>query len=315
CAFHSPLVAPAMARLADLLAETSLSAPRVPVFSNTTAARYPDAPEAIAALLAQHLVEPVEFEREIVAMHDDGARLFVEAGPKGGRKSVLSGLVGRIVADRPHVAVPVDRPERSGVVPLLDCLATLAAEGAAIEADRLFVGRDVRPLDLSNLGEGGHAAAPRASAWLVNGGRARPVGVEPEESKPIELEDVMNDCSVNAQTPVAYGSHEAEPHAVETARATPVPPAPITATDGDGDVMRQSHGVMARFLEPERAVMLTYLGRPDLAPATSAPPRPIESITVPRSIPAPLSPAANGSNGHDVPIAAPAADGNGHAAT
>ena len=41
-------------------------------------------------------------------MYDDGARLFVEVGPR----SVLTGLVPRILGEREHLAVPMDRSGR-----------------------------------------------------------------------------------------------------------------------------------------------------------------------------------------------------------
>src|SRR5207249_2433699 len=71
CAFHSPLVAPAQARLAGILAETPFATPHGTVYSNTTAQRYPQEPEAIRALLAEHLVCPVRFADEINALYAD----------------------------------------------------------------------------------------------------------------------------------------------------------------------------------------------------------------------------------------------------
>ncbi len=47
-------------------------------------------------------IRPVEFVREIEAMYDDGARIFVEVGPR----SVLTGLVPQILGEREHLAVP-----------------------------------------------------------------------------------------------------------------------------------------------------------------------------------------------------------------
>src|SRR6185503_13080704 len=88
CAFHSPLVAPARERLAQYLAGVEFRAPRLTVFSNTTAGPHASDPGQIASVLAQHLVEPVRFAEEIAALHDAGARIFVEAGPK----NVLSTL-------------------------------------------------------------------------------------------------------------------------------------------------------------------------------------------------------------------------------
>src|SRR5262249_24779493 len=91
CAFHSPLVAPAERRLAEELRNTALETPRLPVFSNTTADLYPDEPDAIAQLLAEHLTRPVAFSREVEAMYEAGARVFVEVGPR----NVLSSLIGK----------------------------------------------------------------------------------------------------------------------------------------------------------------------------------------------------------------------------
>ena len=73
---------------------------------------------------------------EIEAMYRDGARLFVEVGPR----SVLTGLVPQILGDREHLAVAVDRSGRPGCVPLLHALAALASEGVPVDTERLFSG-------------------------------------------------------------------------------------------------------------------------------------------------------------------------------
>src|SRR5262249_57741920 len=59
CGFHSPLVAPARPAFERALAEGRFQAPRLPVFSNTTAGPHPDDHAALAAPLAQHLTSPV----------------------------------------------------------------------------------------------------------------------------------------------------------------------------------------------------------------------------------------------------------------
>ena len=102
CAFHSPLVGRRSARLAEVLRDARRSrSPRMPVYSNTTAAPYPDDPAAIAGA-ARRAPDPAgaSSSREIEAMYDAGARIFVEVGPR----SVLTGLVGRMLGERPHLA-------------------------------------------------------------------------------------------------------------------------------------------------------------------------------------------------------------------
>jgi len=171
CAFHSPLVRGACATFARDLATVQVAAPALTVYSNTTTGVYPTAPAAIRDLLAQHIGEPVRFAAEVEAMYAAGARIFVEAGP--GR--VLTGLVGRILGKRPHVAVACDRPGEDGVVQFLLALAQLAVHGVPVDADALFADRDVARISLDA------PPAPRhsASAWWVNGQRAWPMHGEP----------------------------------------------------------------------------------------------------------------------------------------
>ncbi|HEY2158603.1 MAG TPA: acyltransferase domain-containing protein, partial [Isosphaeraceae bacterium] len=171
CAFHSPLVAPAQRQLAGVLSQLALRPPRLPVFSNTTAGLYPESPAEIVALLGEHLVRPVRFVAEIDAMYQAGARLFVEVGPR----SVLSGLVGQILHDRPHVCVSLDQPGRHGLTQLLHGLARLVTEGVPLRFERLYRGREVRRLDLSALEKETGKVAHSPTTWLVNGGRARPI--------------------------------------------------------------------------------------------------------------------------------------------
>ena len=104
--FHSPLVARAREPLARALAQFRFATPKCPVFSNTTAAIYPSDPSAISALLAHHLVSPVLFHQEILAMYEAGARIFVEVGPQG----VLTGLIGQILrTSRTSRSLPISK--------------------------------------------------------------------------------------------------------------------------------------------------------------------------------------------------------------
>ncbi|MEV7983431.1 beta-ketoacyl synthase N-terminal-like domain-containing protein, partial [Streptomyces sp. NPDC086519] len=93
CAFHSPVVAGAGDRFAEVLADTAVRPPEFPVWSNRTAAPYrPDA-DAVRAELAAQIGSPVAFSAQIEAMYEAGARVFVEAGPG----TVLTRLVGQIL--------------------------------------------------------------------------------------------------------------------------------------------------------------------------------------------------------------------------
>ncbi|MFG2875641.1 SDR family NAD(P)-dependent oxidoreductase [Streptomyces sp. NPDC048337] len=155
CAFHSAVVADAAATLATELAGTAVADPAVPVWSNTTAAPYPPGPDAVRGLAARQVAEPVRFVEQVEAMYASGVRTFVEAGP--GR--VLTGLIGRILHDRPHTAVPLDVPGEHGLTRLVTALAELAAAGVPVAPEALFRGRTTR------LPE----RAPNRPGWLVDG--------------------------------------------------------------------------------------------------------------------------------------------------
>ncbi|MGH3863122.1 SDR family NAD(P)-dependent oxidoreductase, partial [Actinokineospora sp.] len=160
CAFHSPLVAGAGSTFAEVLAGVPVSAPEVPVWSNRTASAYPTDPDRVRAELAAQIGSPVRFAEQIEAMHADGVRIFLEAG--AGR--VLSGLVGRILGDRPHTVIAVDN---GGLPGFLDAVARLAVAGIDVRTGWLFSGRDAR--DVSTL------TPPARPGWTIDGSFVRTV--------------------------------------------------------------------------------------------------------------------------------------------
>jgi malonyl CoA-acyl carrier protein transacylase len=155
CAFHSPLVAAGAPIFAASLG--GVRAPAFPVWSNTTAAPYPNDPAQVRAVLAGQLAAPVRFVDQVEAMYAAGARVFVEAGP--GR--VLTGLVGKILGARPHVAVACDVAGEAGLPRFLLALAELAAAGVAVDAEPLWRGRGARTVTV--------ATTPRRPGWILNG--------------------------------------------------------------------------------------------------------------------------------------------------
>jgi [acyl-carrier-protein] S-malonyltransferase len=90
-AFHTPLMRPAVERLAAALAAADLRAPRIPVVSNVDARPHTD-PEEIRALLARQVVGVVEWQASVAYILSTGVRSVWEIGP--GR--VLRGLLKRI---------------------------------------------------------------------------------------------------------------------------------------------------------------------------------------------------------------------------
>ncbi|WP_103337761.1 type I polyketide synthase [Amycolatopsis sp. CA-126428] len=184
CAFHSPLVAGAVPRFADVLAEHPVAEPRVPVWSNRTGGRYPVDPDAVRAELAAQIGAPVRFADEIQAMYADGARIFVEAGP--GR--VLSGMIDSILDGRPHDTITIESSQGAGLPGLLTALARLAVLGVDVRTSWLTSGRDA--VDVSRL------TPPRRPGWTVDGqtvrtvdGKYLPGGLAPAQRVEVTMTD------------------------------------------------------------------------------------------------------------------------------
>lgn len=90
--FHCALMAPAAARLREILEPVPVSDPRVPVVRNVDAGLTRAAAEVKPALVTQ-VASPVRWTESVQRLHAEGATVFIEVGP--GR--VLTGLLRRIL--------------------------------------------------------------------------------------------------------------------------------------------------------------------------------------------------------------------------
>ena len=90
-AFHSPLMEPARAELAEAIASTSFSKPMCPVYQNVSTKAETD-PATIQANLIAQLTSPVRWTQSVRNMIADGATHFIELGPG----AVLQGLIKKI---------------------------------------------------------------------------------------------------------------------------------------------------------------------------------------------------------------------------
>ena len=89
-AFHSPLMEPARAELAEAIERTVFNVPICPVYQNVTAEATMD-PELIKSNLLLQLTSPVRWTQTVRNMVAAGAYSFLEIGPG----TVLQGLVRR----------------------------------------------------------------------------------------------------------------------------------------------------------------------------------------------------------------------------
>ena len=101
-AFHSPLMEPARAELAEGIAKAQLHTPICPVYQNVTAQATTD-PETIKANLLTQLTSPVRWTQSVINMLADGADHFIELGPG----KVLQGLVSKTACGTKGTSTPV----------------------------------------------------------------------------------------------------------------------------------------------------------------------------------------------------------------
>ena len=98
-AFHTPLVAHAQQPFAKAIDSVTFNKPKVAVYANATGEAHSEDQAAIKASLKEHILQSVQFSKEINNLYDAGGRIFVEFGPK----NVLTRLVDNILEDKAEV--------------------------------------------------------------------------------------------------------------------------------------------------------------------------------------------------------------------
>ncbi|NKB68802.1 MAG: SDR family NAD(P)-dependent oxidoreductase [Candidatus Latescibacteria bacterium] len=217
--FHSPAMEPCLEPLTRSWEQIETRAPDMPVYSNVTAELHPADARQIGASMSRHLADTVRFVEQIRHMHRDGGRVFFEVGP--GRS--LCGLVGRILADKPHVAIPLDQAGGDAWEGLAKTLAQAAVLGLDIDLAAWFRERNVQALSPEQyLDAERRRQAGRPTDWWLTGKGGRPVveGNLPRPEEPVP--DVFTDFE---------GEDE------ETAAALQKTPAQENENDGEAEAM------------------------------------------------------------------------------
>ncbi len=176
-ALHTPLMAGAARQLEAALRKLPIKAPRLPVYSGSTGEPYPSDTHAIAAQLAAQLASPLKFDLQVAALHDAGARLFVECGP--GR--ALTDLVRRALHGREFRAVALEGEEGPAWMGVARLLAEAAVAGLPVRIDRWYEGRASLDKGPQQVIDEALRAEGRPTDWFIDSTGNRPVqaAVEP----------------------------------------------------------------------------------------------------------------------------------------
>ncbi|MEM9445730.1 MAG: SDR family NAD(P)-dependent oxidoreductase [Verrucomicrobiota bacterium] len=255
CGFHSPIMAPAAKAFEEALKNTSFEVPNLKVYSNATAQTYPSDSQKPRELLSQQLVQQVLFQKEIEAMYDAGARVFVEIGPK----NVLTKLVTTILKDKAHTAIATDNAKIHGVTAFLHSLANLCAEGIEVYAEPLYEGRNLKVLDFRNLAKTAKEGYPK-HYWLVNGALARPCTEAPAIPTPkATMTKAINQELLAQENTMTSPSnnHSMETHSNRKPSASPS--YPIVSSPGSLEIFSQYQETMRQFLATQENVLSRLL--------------------------------------------------------
>lgn len=90
-AFHSPYMKDASAELRTALEGLEINAPKIPLYANLTAKKYPTDKESIINTIANQASSSVRFEETLRGMKEQGIDTFIEVGAG----KTLSGFVNR----------------------------------------------------------------------------------------------------------------------------------------------------------------------------------------------------------------------------
>ncbi|MFJ2178446.1 SDR family NAD(P)-dependent oxidoreductase [Streptomyces sp. NPDC087851] len=134
-AFHSPLMEPMLARFEQALKQVSWREPEIPVVSGTAGAEVTD-----PAYWVRHVRDTVRYHDSVLELRDQGADLFLEAGPAGTLTAMATADSG--------VWLPALRAERDEPETLLTAVAGVHAHGSTVDWTALLGARSASPVSL-----------------------------------------------------------------------------------------------------------------------------------------------------------------------
>jgi acyl transferase domain-containing protein len=250
-AYHTPLFGPYCDALDDFLGGLEFEPPTVDIYSCVTSQAFPRDPQAVRRIVRDQWSRPVRFRETIETMYESGVRVFVEAGPRG---NIVS-FIDNILQDRPHLAVPANVPQRSGILQLNHAMGLLAAHGIDMRLDALYAHRSPRRLDL----EAGMAESTLAKT-------------RSQEMRLLTGMPVLGDDDIDALRVLTTATPSRDDLETSPEPTAPVN-APVDATAAGqasvrSAVIQRYLATMERFVAVQGDVMLAYLTGATPAPAS-----------------------------------------------
>jgi acyl transferase domain-containing protein len=235
--YHTPLFSHVSDHVREYFSSFEIRPPAIPIYSCATGMLYPSEPSAIVDLSAELFTRPVLFRQTIETMYRDGARIFIEAGPRGN----LTAFVNDILRGRPHTAIAVDRVRKPGITALHHALGTLAANHVPLDFSPLYRNRD--PSRLAFDVQADRRPDPDREPGMVHISTGLPLPSLPPIQRPVKTPD---------RAPTLAGTHP-ELNPVTTRGGIPKSSSPLTPA------LEEHFTLMQDFLDTQEAVMTGYL--------------------------------------------------------
>ncbi|HYD54414.1 MAG TPA: beta-ketoacyl synthase N-terminal-like domain-containing protein, partial [Gemmatimonadaceae bacterium] len=182
-AFHTSIVAPASEALCHVLEQLDFHPPVLPIISNVTGEFYPMGPgieREIVDLLTRQVSAPVQFVRGLEALYAEGARVFVEVGPK----KALQGFVDDVLGPAGDVtSLFTNHPKTGDIAAFNQALCGLYAAGLGVGVPAAELATPAAVLSAAR------AAAPvaRAAEPLAEPVAVRPASIGHDQYDELQL--------------------------------------------------------------------------------------------------------------------------------
>ncbi|MGZ9164529.1 MAG: type I polyketide synthase, partial [Anaerolineales bacterium] len=128
-AFHSPLMDPILDAFEQTAASLTYSKPKISIVSNVTGELIPGEQIGQPSYWRTHLRQPVQFQKAMETLHDQGYKVFLEIGPQ----PILLGMGQRCISGEKNIWLASLRQRKEDWLQMLESLGTLYVNGMEVD--------------------------------------------------------------------------------------------------------------------------------------------------------------------------------------
>ncbi|MDP7620249.1 MAG: acyltransferase domain-containing protein, partial [Dehalococcoidia bacterium] len=144
-AFHSRMMKPMLGEFEEVMRSVSLSAPRIPIVSNTTGRLLSSQQATDPSYWTEHASKPVLFAAGVDLLLGQGCEIFLEVGPS----NTLTKIVGRLTNNATVIpSLPHPRERSTDQETLSRAVGRAWTQGVDLSWQALAENDETRPLDL-----------------------------------------------------------------------------------------------------------------------------------------------------------------------